>query len=121
MKKLNTVTFSDIVNGFECSYKKFVVTFYKGYVNVFYNGKNIDTFMCTTLEVSALKNKIKFECNLRDINFVKKLTTTDIKKYFSHPQEVEDKIISYCNLQYMHKTKNIDFLLNECKNYFIYR
>ena len=127
MKTLNTLSFYNDFIGIPCkaSYKKDFTFFHScGYVTLYYKNQYIDTFMIyNNYSWHKIKNEIKNNINKHDI---KNLLLTPIYKLydmgFSY-DEIE-KIDSYCKLQNDKNKKHEKinkYLMNEIKEYFIFR
>lgn len=122
MKKLNNITFNDLLCcGFEATYKNFKIKYCNSNVNIFYNDKLISGFICTSRKVYELKNCIKNEIKKHSINDLLKMSV-DTLKTFLNDNEIE-KLTSYAilkNSTVYNKTDKL-YLMNEIKEYFIYR
>lgn len=123
VKNLNAVTFDDSCEGFETTLKKIKVVYQNGYCNLFYAGKNINTFLPSRSSLAELKKSIRYFVNLHCVDFLKNQSVDFLKN-----QSIDfDKIIAYCNLAHHLKNKtyknksDIIYLMNEIKNYFIFR
>lgn len=126
MKTLNTLSFYDDFIGIPCeaSYKKDFTFFHSnGYVTLYYKGKYIDTFMLYSNSWNKIKNELKNGINTHDI---KSLLNYSIDKLYNmgfSTDEIE-KISSYIRIkndtEKKHKEVN-KYLLNEIKEYFIFR
>lgn len=126
MKTLNTLSFYNDFIGMSCkaSYKKDFTFFHSnGYVTLYYKNKYIDTFMLYNDSWNKIKNEIKNNINKHDI---KNLLNYSIDKLYNmgfSNDEIE-KISSYIKIQNDTEKKHVkinNYLLNEIKEYFIFR
>ena len=65
MKTLNNLTLNDILggHGVNCKYKGFTILYHNGYINIYRNDHNINSFVFTSSNIGELKTKIKNEIN----------------------------------------------------------
>ena len=125
MKKLNQLSFYNDFIGSPCkaSYKKDFSFFHSnGYVTLYYKDKYINTFMLYSNSWNKIKNEIKSEIKKHDIKELLNFSIDFLKNNFND-DDIE-KIYSYCKLQ-NDKNKEHEkinkYLMNEIKEYFIYR
>lgn len=120
MKKLNTLNYDDILqNVTMAKYKQFTVTYSNSYVNLYYKGVCINTFMTHSKNISKIKTEIKNEIKKHDINELTKMSLDYLKTFLSSISI--EKIISYNNLKNDKMNKINKILINDIKEYFIYR
>ena len=120
MKKLNTLNYDDILlNVTMAKYKQFAVTYSNSYVNIYYKGVCINTFMTYSKNISKIKTEIKNEIKKHDINELSKMSLDYLKTFLSN-MSIE-KITAYNNLKNDKMDKINKILINDIKEYFIYR
>lgn len=122
MKKLDTLNYNDLSSGCNFAYKNFSGYYKNGYVTLYYDNDYINTFMTYSNNIGKIKNEIKTEIKKHDIKELLNFSIDFLKNNFSD-SDIE-KIYSYVNLQNdknnEHKKIN-KYLINEIKEYFIYR
>lgn len=123
LKTLNQLTFDDICGiGTKAKYKQFILTYSNGYVTLYYKNKYINTFMTYSNAIGEIKKEIKEEIAEHDINELLKMSLDTLHNFLTD-KEIE-KIIAYEKLKNDTDKKHgkiNKFLMNEIKEYFIYR
>lgn len=126
MKTLNTLSFYNDFIGIPCkaSYKKDFSFFHSnGYVTLYYKNKYIDTFMLYSNSWEKIKNEIKNSINKHDITSLLNYSIDTLYSMGFTYDEIE-KLSSYIKIkddtEKNHKKIN-EYLLNEIKEYFIFR
>ena len=123
MKTLNALTYDDILGiGTSAKYKKFTLDYSHGYVTLYYNKKYINTFMTYSNAIGKIKKEIKNEIAEHDINELLKMSL-DTLHNFLNDSEIE-KIVTYNTLRNDTDKKHAEvnkYLMNEIKEYFIFR
>jgi hypothetical protein len=126
MKKLNKLNYNDIFDGVNFSYKNFIGFYKNGYVTLYYKNKDsyINTFMTYSNNIEKIKNEVKNEIKKHDIKELLKMSIDTIKNNTSITDEEIEKLYSYVKLENdknkEHKKIN-KYLMNEIKEYFIFR
>ena len=122
MKKLNVLNYDDIFSGCNFAYKNFSGYYKSGYVTLYYKNDYINTFMTYSNNIAKIKNEIKTEIKKHDIKELLNFSIDFLKNNF-RDSDIE-KIYSYVKLQNdsnnEHEKIN-KYLMNEIKEYFIYR
>lgn len=123
MKTLNKITFDDICGiGTSGKYKQFTFDYSHGYVTLYYKGNYINTFMTYSNTIGKIKNEIKNEIAEHDINELLKMSLDTLHNFLTD-EEIE-KIVAYEKLKNDTDKKHgkiNKYLMNEIKEYFIYR
>lgn len=124
MKTLNTITLNDILSGgaVNCKYRGFTVLYHNGNVSIYYKNKYINGFIITSKNISEIKTRITKEIKKHDIKCLLRMSHDDLHSFLSS-DEIE-KLYSYCKISDDKNTKHKEinkYLLNEIKEYFIYR
>lgn len=125
MKTLNKITLDDVCKGINASYKKdFTIYYIYGNCRLFYKNNYIDSFCIYSKTVQGIKKEIKKNIAFHDIHELLKMPIDYIKSNSSIKSDSIEKLYSYCVLKNdtdrKHKKLN-EYLLNEIKEYFIYR
>lgn len=126
MKQLNKLNYNDIFDGVEFSYYDFIGFYKCGYVTLYYKNKDnyINTFMTYSSNISKIKAEIKAEIKKHDIKELLKMSIDTIKNNTSITDEEIEKLYSYVKLD-NDKNKEHEkinkYLMNEIKDYFIFR
>lgn len=125
MKQLNKLNYNDIFDGVNFSYKNFIGFYKNGYVTLYYKNKDnyINTFMTYSNNIEKIKNEIKNEIKKHDIKSLINYSIDSLKNNGFNADEIE-KLYSYVKLENdknkEHKEIN-KYLMNEIKEYFIFR
>lgn len=126
METLNTLSFYNDFIGIPCkaSYKKDFQFFHSnGYITLYYKNKYIDTFMLYSNSWDKIKNEIKNNINKHDIKSLMNYSIDTLYSMGFSSDEIE-KIASYIKIkndtEKKHKKIN-KYLMNEIKEYFIFR
>lgn len=126
MKQLNKLNYNDIFDGVNFSFKKFIGFYKNGYVTLYYKNKDnyINTFMTYSNNITKIKAEIKAEIKKHDIKELLKMSIDTIKNNISITDEEIEKLYSYVKLE-NDKNKEHEkinkYLMNEIKEYFIFR
>ena len=126
MKTLNKLSFYNDFIGLQCEakYKKDFSFFHSsGYVTLYYKNQYIDTFMIYSNSWEKIKKELKDGINMHDIKSLLNYSIDKLYKMGFSSDEIE-KIASYINLQWDTEKKHEKinkYLMNEIKEYFIFR
>jgi regulator of replication initiation timing len=123
MKTLNALNYDDILGiGATAKYKSFTFDYSHGYVTLYYKGDYINTFMTYSNAIGKIKKEIKSEIAEHDINELLKMSLDTLHNFLSD-SDIE-KITAYNRLKNDTDRKHAKinkYLMNEIKEYFIYR
>lgn len=125
MKKLNKLNYNDIFDGVEFSFKNFIGFYKSGYVTLYYKNKDsyINTFMTYSKNITKIKEEIKNEIKKHDIQYLLYAPVNSLKDNGFNSDDLE-RLISYVNLRNNENKKHEKinkYLMNEIKEYFIFR
>ena len=127
MKTLNTINYDDLYSGcgVTCKYKGFIVSIHNGYYTIEYNKQEIDCGCLYSNTIGEIKKELKNEVNHHDIKALCNMSINTLKNGFGFKTKDIEKIDSYVNIKYYNACKNDKklekYLLNEIKEYFIFR
>ena len=124
MKTLNAINYDDLYSGcgVTCKYNKFTILIHNGYFTIYYNKHVIDAGCLYSNAIGKIKEEIKNEIAEHDINKLLKMSL-DTLHNFLKDSEIE-KIVAYNNLKNDTDKKHAKvnkYLMNEIKEYFIFR
>lgn len=125
MKTLNTINYNDLFSGcgVTCKYKKFTILIHNGYFTIKYNNREIDCGCLYSNAIGKIKTEVKNIMNQHDIKYLLTLSIDDLKNNGFSSDDIE-KLFSYEKLKNDTDRKHAKinkYLMNEIKEYFIYR
>ena len=126
MKTLNTINYDDLFGGCGCicTYKGFTILIHNGYFTIKYNNHEINGGCLYSNTIGKIKNEIKNICNMHDIKALLNVPIDTLKNRYGFNADDIEHIASYYNIKNDTKKEHAKvnkYLLNEIKEYFIFR